>query len=215
MRLKPTVFLTAAVFALCFSVAAAADLKPVSLSAPSKDRGFSVIKALSVRASVRAYSDKSLSLQDLSDLLWAADGINRPDKGLRTASSAMNAQDIDVYVILADGAYLYNAKGNVLEPVSAGDYRAVIGKQDYVKTAPVNLILVSDTSRFKNGDEGSKLTMAALDAGIVSQNVSVFCASVGLCTVPRASIDVKKMQEVLKLKDSQKVLLNHPVGYPK
>jgi SagB-type dehydrogenase family enzyme len=197
--------------ALLFS----ADLEPVKLNPPSPDRGLSVMKALAVRASVREYSSRDLTLQDLSDLLWSANGINRPDKGMRTASSAMNAQDIDVYVILSNGAYIYNAQENRLDPVSPGSFSDQIGTQPYVKTAPVNLILVSDLSRFRHGDDETKHTYAAIDAGIVSQNISLFCAAAGLRTVPRAGIDIKRMREVLKLKDSQVILLNHPVGYPK
>jgi SagB-type dehydrogenase family enzyme len=193
----------------------AEDINPLKLNAPSKDRGLSVMKALSVRASAREFSDKDLSLQDLSDLLWAADGINRPDKGLRTASSAMNAQDIDIFVILTNGAYLYNAQSNMLVPVNQGNFASQIASQPYVKTAPVNLILVSDISRFKRVDYSSRLTMAAIDAGIVSQNISIFCAATGLNTVPRTGIDIAKVTEILKLRDSQHILLNHPVGYPK
>jgi SagB-type dehydrogenase family enzyme len=207
-------FVSAMLFTMIL-VSSAADLKPIKLNPPSKDRGFTVMKSLSVRASAREYSDKSINLQDLSDLLWAANGINRPDKGLRTASSGMNAQDIDIYVILENGAYLYNAQNNSLEPVNSGDFRSQIAGQSYVKTAPVNLLLVSDMSRFKRGDDESKLVMAALDAGIVSQNISLYCASVGLVTVPRVGVEIKKMEDILKLKKSQRIFMNHPVGYPK
>ncbi|GAH04546.1 unnamed protein product, partial [marine sediment metagenome] len=154
----------------------AQELKPVKLNAPNKDRGLAVMQALSVRASVREWSDQKLSLQDLSDLLWAANGVNRPDEGKRTASSAMNAQDIDIYVFIEEGVYLYDAFKQILNPVCSGDFRSLPGKT----AAPVNLVLVSDISRFRRGEDSLKLTWAAMDAGIVSQNISVFCAATEL-----------------------------------
>ena len=128
----------------------AQDLKAIKLSSPDKNRGSSVMKALSDRHSDREYAAKELSLQDLSDLLWAANGINRPD-GKRTAPSTLNKQDIDIYVIMKEGAYLYDAKANNLQPIAKGDHRAAVaGSQDFVKSAPVSLVLVSDLSRFGN-----------------------------------------------------------------
>ncbi len=190
----------------------AQELEAVKLKAPNKDRGLTVMQALAVRASVREWSDQKLSLRDLSDLLWAADGVNRPDEGKRTASSAMNAQDIDIYVFMEEGVYLYDAFNQILNPVCPGDFRSLPGKT----AAPVNLVLISDISRFRAGNDSLKLTWAAMDAGIVSQNISVFCAATELVTRPRASFPgMEKMKETLKLKDSQHVMLNHPVGYPK
>ena len=116
----------------------AQDLKAIKLSSPDKNRGSSIMKALSDRHSDREYAAKELSLQDLSDLLWAANGINRPD-GKRTAPSALNKQDIDIYVIMKEGAYLYDAKANSLQPIAKGDHRAAVaGSQDFVKSAPGN-----------------------------------------------------------------------------
>ncbi len=190
----------------------AQELKPVKLNAPDKDRGLAVMQALLVRASVREWSDQKLTLQDLSDLLWAANGVNRPDEGKRTASSAMNAQDIDIYVFMEEGVYLYDAFNQILNPVCSGDFRSLPG----MTAAPVNLVLISDISRFRAGNDSLKLTWAAMDAGIVSQNISVFCAATKLVTRPRASFPgMDKMKETLKLKDSQHVMLNHPVGYTK
>lgn len=190
----------------------AQELESVKLNVPNKDRGLTVMQALAVRASVREWSDQKLSLQDLSDLLWAADGVNRPDEGKRTASSAMNAQDIDIYVFMEEGVYLYDAFNQILNPVCPGDHRSLPG----MTAAPVNLVLVSDISRFRAGNDSLKLTWAAMDAGIVSQNISVFCAATELVTRPRSSFPgMEKMKETLKLKDSQHVMLNHPVGYPK
>ena len=190
----------------------AQDLKKIQLNNPDKNRGSSVMKAFSDRRSDRAYADKALSLQDLSDLLWAANGINRPD-GKRTAPSALNKQDIDIYVIMKEGAYLYDAKSNSLQPIAKGDHRgAVAGGQDFVKTAPVSLVLVSDLSRFGKITDHVKL-MAAVDAGCVSQNINIFCSAVGLATVPRASMDMNALKQILKLTENQLPLMNNPVGY--
>ena len=190
----------------------AQDLKKIQLNNPDKNRGSSVMKALSNRRSDRTYADKALSLQDLSDLLWAANGINRPD-GKRTAPSALNKQDIDIYVIMKEGAYLYDAKSNSLQPIAKGDHRgAVAGGQDFVKTAPVSLVLVSDLSRFGKITDHVKL-MAAVDAGCVSQNINIFCSAVGLATVPRASMDLHALKQILKLTENQLPLMNNPVGY--
>lgn len=205
-------FIFPLVWICLLELVAAQDLKPIKLNDPDTERGLPVMKALAIRASVRAWSDQKLTLQDLSDLLWAADGVNRPDEKKRTASSAMNAQDIDIYVFMEEGVYLYDAFSQVLNPVCPGDYRDLPGMTD----APVNLVLVSDISRFRRGEDSLKLTWAAMDAGIVSQNISVFCAATELVTRPRASFPgLEKIREILQLSDSQHLMLNHPIGYPK
>jgi nitroreductase len=190
----------------------AQELKSVKLLNPDKERGLPLMEALSIRASVREWSDEKLSLHDLSDLLWAADGINRPAEGKRTASSAMNAQDIDIYLFMDDGIYLYDAQQNFLNQIVTGDYRSLAGKTD----APVTLVLITDISRFRAGKDSLKIGWANMDAGIISQNISLFCAATGLKTRPRASFPgADKIRELLKLKGSQYILLNHPVGYVK
>jgi nitroreductase len=187
-------------------------LDTVVLNNPDKTRGLPVMEAFSLRASVREWSDSMLSMQDLSDLLWATDGINRPDEGKRTAPSAMNAQDVDLYVFTREGVYLYNAPAHALYPVSGGDHRELPG----MTSAPVNIVLVSDISRFRYGNDSTKLILAAMDAGIVSQNIALFCAGMDMVTRPRASFpDIPKMKETLKLSDNQHLMLNHPVGYRK
>ncbi len=188
----------------------------IILNPPDLTRGLPVMKALSLRASERDFDTTSLSLRDLSDLLWAANGVNRPESGKRTAPSAINAQDIDVYVCMKSGVYFYNANKHLLDLVVLGDYRKLVaGSQEEVSKAPVICLLVSDISKFSRGDESKKLVWAAEDAGIVSQNISIFCASVGLATVPRATMDLQKLKEILKLKDSQHIMLNNPVSYKK
>ena len=189
----------------------AQELRTIELNVPSRERGLSVMAALSQRQSIREYADRQLELQDLSDLLWAAVGINRPESGKRTAPTALNRQEIDVYVCMEEGAYLYDAKSHALKPVAKGDYRGVVAAgQDWVKTAPVVLVIVADVSKY-NGE----ILMPAADAGIVSQNISLFCAGTGLATVPRATMDQAQLRKVLKLKERQRPILNHPVGYAK
>ena len=139
------------------------ELKPIELTKPDKTRGLPVMQALDVRASVREWSSQKLNLQDLSDLLWAANGINRPDEGKRTASSAMNAQDIDIYAFMEEGIYLYDAQKHVLNPVVSGDYRSLPGMTD----APVNLVLITDISKFRAGTDSLKIGWANIDCGIV------------------------------------------------
>jgi SagB-type dehydrogenase family enzyme len=203
-------------FAFLSSSLFAQGIKTIVLNPPNLTRGFSVMKALSLRASEKNFDTATLKLQDLSDLLWAANGINRADVGKRTAPSAMNAQDIDVYVSMKSGFYLYDAKKHSLELVVDGDYRKLVAdRQENFATAPVICLLVSDISRFHNGSDSLKLAWAAFDAGIVSQNISIFCASVGIATRPRATMNQPKLREILKLRDSQRLMLNNPVSYKK
>lgn len=188
--------------------------KTIVLNQPDKDRGYSVMKALSLRASATEFDTASIDLQDLSDLLWAANGINRPKEGKRTAPSAINAQDIDIYVFMKTGIYFYNAKKHLLELFVEDDRRNLIADmQAFVSRAPVILLLVSDISRFTFKNDSLKMIWAAEDAGIVSQNISLFCASAGLSTKPRAFMNQEKLRKVLKLKDSQHLMLNNPISY--
>lgn len=200
---------------LCLGTTLSAQqLTEIRLNKPDLTRGSHIMKALNDRHSVREFSSKPLSLQDKSDLLWAANGVNRAD-GKRTAPSAMDRRDIDVYLFDDRGVYLYDADKQLLKPVAEGDHRgAVAGRQASVKEAPVLLLFVSDLSRFGGNSEQARLT-GALDAGIVSQNVALFCAGVGLATVPRGTMDVEALKKLLKLTDQQLPLLNNPVGYPK
>jgi len=208
-------------FLYIFFVAMAGSLsaqisKTIPLNPPDINRGLPLMKALSLRASANDYDTTALKLQDLSDLFWAANGVNRSEIGKRTAPSAMNAQDIDVYAVMQSGTYLYDAKKHQLDLVAEGDFRMLVAdRQVGAAKAPVICLLVSDISRFRGGDDAAKLILAAEDAGIVSQNISVFCAGVGFSTRPRATMDQQKLKEVLKLKDSQHLMLNNPVAYSK
>ncbi len=179
----------------CAAGMQAASLPVLELLPPDKTRGTAVMQALADRKSTREFAPEKLSLRDLSDLLWAANGVNRPD-GKRTAPSALNRQDIEVYAAFEEGVYRYNASAHMLLPVAAQDVRPV-------KEAPVVLLLVAkeDTA------------YAPIDAGIVSQNIYLFCAGVGLATVTRGSMDAEALAKALKLGKGQKVILNQPVGY--
>lgn len=196
------------------SAGCSAEQGNIKLNEPTAERGHSVMKALKLRHSEREYADKELSMQDLSDLMWAAYGINRQD-GRRTAASALNKQDVDLYVFLKDGVYLYAAAENELQLKAKGDHRALVaGRQENFATAPAALVMVSDISRFGMDDRAMCERMGAMDAALVSQNVSVFCAGAGLATVPRASMDSEGIKKLLGLTDTQIPMINNPVGYP-
>ena len=194
----------------------AQDLQTIKLKTPNKTGGTSVLEAFSKRQSVREYSDKQLSEQDLSNLIWATIGINRTESGKRTAPTAMNKQEIDLYVFFPEGVYLYNAKEHSLVPVVKGDFYSLIAvKQDFVHKAPVILLLVADISKFDGDNNEQKMLFGALDAGIASQNISIFCAGTNMATVPRAWMDNDAIKKALNLKDTQYPMLNHPVGHSK
>lgn len=187
----------------------------IKLNTPDMERGLTIMKAFGKRASATSFSPRELSLQDLSDLLWASNGVNRPESGKRTAPTAVNAQDVDIYVLLKSGAYLYDHKTHSLKGIASGDNRTLVSdRQTNFAGAPVMLVLVSDISRFRGDDNARKLSWAAMDAGIVSQNVSLFCAGTGMVTRPRASMDTEGLKELLNLTATQYPLLNNPVGYP-
>ena len=188
----------------------------IKLLEPDKTLDASLMQALTDRASQREFADKQLSLEDLSSLLWAANGVNRED-GKRTAPSAVNAQDVDIYVSMASGAYLYDAKQSQLTRITTEDLRsAVCGKQPMA--APVFLVMVADISRYPEGLASQRPlveSFAAMDAGYVSQNICLYCSAAKLATVPRASMDKEALTKSLNLKDTQIPLLNNPVGYMK
>lgn len=198
--------------------ACAQELKPIKLLKPQLGSGRLLMQALKDRRSSRAFSSEKLPKQVLSNLLWAAFGVNRPESGKRTAPSPGNWQEMDVYVATADGLYLYDAKAHMLKPVLAEDIRAMTGTQRYVRDAPVNLIYVADYSRFpvdRPKEAKDKDFLSAADTGFISQNVYLFCASEGLATVVRGMIDRPALAKVMGLRPDQKIILAQSVGYPK
>ena len=187
----------------------------VKLPEPDKNVSMTLYQALQQRKSVREYSTKDIDDMKLSQLLWAAVGINRPD-GHLTAPTAVNAQDITVYVCRKDGAYLYVAKDNTLQKVSDKDLReSVAANQKFAAVAPISLVIVTDNAKFRGGSTNGPTISGAIDAGYVSQNIDLACEALGLCTVPRATMDKEALKKELKLADSQNAILNHPVGYKK
>ena len=202
------------ILCICVLSVHAQPLQVVRLTAPDKTRGSAVMKALNERQSIREYSTESLKPQDLSDLLWAANGVNRDD-GRRTAPSTRNLQEVEIYVAFPEGIYHYNAAEHVLNLKVAGDFReAVAASQAFVATAPISILLVADMNKFGNLSESSRM-FGAIDVGIVSQNISIACAALGLATVPRGTMNHEVLRMALKLSDMQLLMLNHPVGYPK
>lgn len=256
----------------------AQDLKTIKLPEVNKNRGSLLMDALSKKASAQSLSEKDLSVQDLSDLLWAAAGINRPDSKKRTYSSAQNAQDVDVYVFMKDGVYIYDYENHALNPVISGDHRADIagsfsmggggmpsggpsggasgaasggqgsapsgagqagmpggaapggaqagassgttgsppsgaGGRARLSTFAIDLLLVSDPSKYGSGTDDLKKEWGAFSAGMISQNVMLFCAANNMGTHPRAMFDKAKLRELLKLNDNMNPVIELPVGY--
>lgn len=200
-------------FTLCFSLNAVSQSEQkLPDPRPAKATQMTLMQALQKRESVRQYSEKEIDNQTLSTLLWAACGYNRPEAKRITAPSAINAQDITVYVCTGKGTYRYNPDGNSLVEISKTDLRpAVASRQDFAKTAPVCLVLVSDLNKFRS----PRIELGAMDAGYVSENICLAATALGLATVPRATMDKEALTRALGLKENQVPLLNHPVGWPK
>jgi nitroreductase len=204
---------TLSIFVVAF-IAGSLFAQSIDLPAPQKTGGMPLMEALAKRSTARAFDSKELSTQQLSSLLWAAFGINRPD-GKRTAPSARNYQETDIYVLLKSGAYVYNAKSNKLDLVVAEDIRALGGTQAFVTNAPVTLVFVADLTKMGKGSDENKVNTANIDVGYISQNVYLFCTSEGLVTGARMSIDKAALGPKLKLRSEQMIILAQSVGYPK
>lgn len=189
----------------------------IKLNEPRLDKGISLMAALKKRKTDRNISDKKLTLQQLSDLLWAADGVNRPD-GKRTSPAAMAKYAVDIYVVLPEGVYLYDVPKHELTPIAKGDYRKDTGKQDFVYTAPLNLVYVINLKNWENLNRPVQVNKRdrwiILEAGFFVQNVYLYCASEGLGTVVRGYIDEDKFGKVIKVKPEH-VILAQTVGYLK
>jgi SagB-type dehydrogenase family enzyme len=203
------------IMATVASWSGAADLQDIPLPAPRMAGGKPLMQVLKERESSRAFSSKNLPLQVLSDLLWAAFGINRPGSGKRTAPSAMNRQEVEIYAVMEDGAYLYDARANSLRAVERGDLRNLAGTQGFVASAPLNLIYVADMERMSGASAENQALYSAADTGFICQNVYLFCASEGLATVVRGSVDREALGKALKLPPQKKIMLAQTVGYPK
>jgi SagB-type dehydrogenase family enzyme len=190
------------------------DDQIISLPKPRQSGGKPLIDTLRLRRSSREFDVHELDVDILSDLLWAAFGVNRPD-GHRTAPSARNWQEVDIYAALKDGLYLLDTKSWTLKRILADDVRAATGMQDFVATAPLNLIYVADLSRTDSQDRQEQRFYSAIDVGFISQNVYLFCASEGLATVVRGLVDRKGLAKLMGLRLEQRVIVAQTVGYPR
>lgn len=186
----------------------------IDLPPPQTAGGLPLSEALAARQSNRAFAPRPLALQELSSLLWAAAGVNRPDSGKRTAPTARNWQEIDVYVVLAAGTYRYDAAGHRLEGVRAGDLRAEAGIQEFVADAPVVLVYAADFARMTGASDDHRRFYAAVDTGFISQNVYLHCAANGLSTVVLGMVDKEALKAAIGLRPEQHVQLSQPVGFP-
>jgi len=194
-------------------LAAVGDAAAVrALLPPSLTGGMPLIAALSCRQSQREFAPEPLSEQLLSDLLWAAAGINRHDVGGRTAPSAMNSQEVSLYVAMPQGLFRYEPSDHSLRLIVASDVRPLTGKQDFVDTAPLDLIFVADHSRMKLVPAAQREAYAFVAAGAMAQNVYLYCASEGLATVIRAWFDRDALSRAMGLESDHQVLLSQTVG---
>ncbi len=185
----------------------------IDLPAPDTTGGKTLKQALQERRTSREFSNKPLPAGIISNLLWAAFGVNRATGG-RTAPSAHEWHEIDVYVATADGLYLYDARNHSLRPILAQDIRVKTGTQPFVADAPVNLVYVADYSRMVEAEETDRILYSAADAGFISQNVCLFCATEGLATVVRGMVPRNELAKLMKLRPAQRVVLAQSVGYP-
>jgi SagB-type dehydrogenase family enzyme len=214
--MKKTFTLTVAILAAasCF-----AQSQTIELPAPDKNGGMPLMQALNERHSTREFSSRELSLQQISDLCWAAWGYNRPETRKRTAPSSMNKQEMELYVVMEKGAYFYNAEKHRLELIKNGDLRSFCGKQDFVAKAPVNFIYIANMKKagVKNASEiTTELLMAShANTGFIAQNTYLACASKGLECVVRGWIDKEALRDMLGLSPLYKIILGHTIGYGK
>lgn len=206
------------VFFLCCLVASqmlviAQDHAVINLPEPQLEKGKPLMQALLLRQSTRSYSDRDLTLQEMANLLWAANGINRKESGRRTAPTAQNRQEIEVYMCNREGLFRYDAQQHALITIHNRDIRAITGTQPYVATAPVNLVIIADLSKMGT-DAQANLQTASIDAGFVSQNIYLYCASEGMATVVRGSVDREKLAAEMDLGPNFHIVVAQSVGYP-
>ena len=187
------------------------SMNKIKLVAPEKTGGMPLMEALNKRHSSRNISSKKITDQELSNLLWAAFGISRDESGKRTAPTANDTRAMDVYVIMENGTFKYSAEAHSLDLVTEKDLRNFAGKQDFVYTAPVNLVYVADYSKLKEGSD--KEIYSGAHAGFISENVYLYCTSAGLGTVVRAWVDKENLAKEMGLKETQKIILAQTVGY--
>lgn len=213
--MKKNIF-SIACFAICLISTSCKAQDNIQLPKPSMDNSVTLMQSLQNRHSSREFADMDIPDDVLSTVLWAACGINRPESGKITAPSAINAQDIVVYVVRKDGAYRYEPKENALAKVSNKDLRPLVaGRQSFAADAPISLVLVSDHSKFPGQmPDEPKARMGLIDAGYVSENICLICSALGLNTVPRMTMDTDALKKELGPDDSYDFIVNSQIGYP-
>lgn len=176
------------------------------------------MQALNERQSVRSFTKDNLTQQQLSDLLWAGWGINRADQKKRTAPSSRNVQEIEMYVALPSGLYLYVAESHILKQINNKDLRKLTGTQDFVANAALNLVYVADMSKLgkKEGDEikDSDLLTPFVNTGFIAQNIYLYCASANLGCVVRGMVPKDQLIIEMGLRSNQRIILAQTVGVP-
>ncbi|MBQ5640059.1 MAG: SagB/ThcOx family dehydrogenase [Bacteroidales bacterium] len=206
------VLLTIFAAALCFAACAQKAPKSIKLLEPSFDEGMTLMQALKERKSSSGFTEKEIPLQDLSNIIWASLGVNRPD-GRRTSPTGSNRQEIELYAFFKTGVYWYNYKTHTLELVKEGDYRSITGRKD-AQTAYMNLLFIADTTKTGPGNKpGDANTVSYVNVGYVSQNVYLACANAGIGSRARGGWDQQKVVETLGLPETMIVVLGQTVGY--
>jgi len=191
----------------------AQENKIIRLPDPQLEKGKPLMQVLKERKSTRNYREEDIPLQEMANLLWAANGINRKETGMRTAPTAMNRQEINIYLSTKEGLFLYDAGQHALVTIHNRDIRAYTGMQPFVANAPANIIIVANLAKMGN-DKKADLQIAYIDAGYVSQNIYLYCASENMATVVRGSVDREKLAPEMGLKESEYIVVAQTVGYP-
>jgi hypothetical protein len=194
---------------------AQASAQTIKLPPPNRDGGSPLMQALAKRQSVRAYSERALSEETISELLWAAFGINRPESGDRTAPSWRHSIETDIYVCTPDAVYLYEPKAHELRRALEVDIRGRVSSMVFAASAPIVLIYAADLGRMQKASRNEQVLNAHVDAAIIGQNVYLYCASAGLGTVILGSVDRPGLPRRMGLRDDQIVTFAQPIGYPK
>ncbi|HYP66975.1 MAG TPA: SagB/ThcOx family dehydrogenase [Thiobacillaceae bacterium] len=194
--------------------AQAQETDVIKLLPPEMEGGKPLMQVLKERHSTREFDARPLPPQVLSNLFWAASGVNRPESGKRTAPSARDWREIEVYAAMADGAYRYDPQTHTLKRVVTRDIRKLTGVQDFVASTPVDLVFVADLDKMSGAGAEQEAFYSATDTGFIAQNVYLFCASAGLATVVRGSVDRDTLAAALRLNSRQRVILAQSVGYP-
>lgn len=191
------------------------DAEVITLVVP-QETGVTLYDAMKNRSSVREYADEALTLEQISGILWATSGQNRPD-GKHTTPSAMGLYPIMVYAVLPNGIYLYNSKEHKLTLVKKGDHRQMTGTQEFVYTAPLNIMYVTNLERFDERKpayptENERLFVSALDAGHYSQSAALWAAANGMGSVPRGWTNAEKFLETISAPENYRVVLAQTFG---